>query len=146
MTFEAVEKSFRMVGMEARGEFSELGESVPALAKTMMERAAEVKHSTGIEIALFEAKRGEGHRTGRYVVGLMVEERQDAPSGMVYVEAGGKYVSGRAPIEKVADLHEKAVAWGGGHGFERNLSADIIEVYHALEDGEDVEIFLPVKG
>ncbi|WP_173915293.1 GyrI-like domain-containing protein [Halobacillus sp. Marseille-Q1614] len=145
MDCKKVNKVFRVVGIKGSGNFCELGKEVPKLAQQFIARKDEIKNHCNTEIALFEPKRDAGHKTGHYYVGLIVNETlREVPFGMEYIEKAQDYVSTRGNINNLDSLHNHLLKWAEGQGYKRDLESYIIETYHPMVNGEEVEIYLPI--
>lgn len=145
MSFMMINKEFRLVGIKGRGEFANFGKEVPSLAQLLLKRASEISYAMETEIALYEPKKDENHRVGHYVVGLMVSETlNEVPSGMNYMELNSSYITTRGNISEVGELHSNLLNWGIEQGYHRDLDSFIIETYHPTENGEEVQVYLPV--
>ena len=147
MSFKKVKKEFKLVGLKGSGEFVNFGNEVPLLAKQLLSRSNEILNPTETEIALFEPKKDEKHRIGHYYVGLMVNERlNEVPSGMDYIETNKSYITTRGNISDLGELHLKLLNWAVEQGYQRDLDSYIIETYHPKEEGEEVQIYLPIQA
>lgn len=147
MLFRMVKKEFKLVGLKGSGEFVNFGMEVPLLAKQLLNRKNEIPNPTETEIALFEPKKDEKHRVGQYYVGLMVNERLNkVPSGMDYIETNKSYITTRGNISDLRELHLKLLNWAVEQGYQRDLDSYIIETYHPKEEGEEVQIYLPIQA
>ncbi|MBM6617858.1 GyrI-like domain-containing protein [Bacillus sp. RD4P76] len=147
MEFSKVNKDFKMVGLKGTGSFASFSHEVPLLAQELLNRENEIQHHAGIEIALFEPKRGSDHEIGSYYVGLMVDEKvNEVPDGMTYLETNQHYVTTKGTISNVGTLHMNLVKWAEEQGYERDLNSYIVETYHPVKDHEEeVHIYLPVS-
>ncbi|PYF08358.1 GyrI-like domain-containing protein [Ureibacillus chungkukjangi] len=145
MDFKIINKNFKVVSLKSRGDFGNFDKEVPALAKQLLSRSDEIESHTGVEIALFEPKRNQAHKIGEYLVGLIVNERlQDVPAGMHFIEVDERFMTARGKISSIGALHANLINWGEEQGYKRNLESYIIETYHPVEDGEEVQIYLPI--
>ena len=135
-----------MRGLKGNGAFQDFGKEVPKLAQQFLGRAGELKHSSGNEIALFEPKRSNDHLEGYFYVGFLVDEKvADIPEGMHYRETGEYYVMTRGSIHELSKLHANLLKWSEEQGYKRDLTQYIVETYHPVENGEEVEIYLPIQ-
>lgn len=147
MTFKMVKKEFKMIGLKGGGEYANFGREVPLLAKQLLSRLEEIDSSTESEIALFEPKKDFDHTTGCFYVGLIVPEKiNNIPTGMEYIETSNNYITTRGNIADLEELHKNLLSWGTEQGYERDLDSYIIETYHPVSEGEEVEICLPIKA
>ncbi|MCM3587287.1 GyrI-like domain-containing protein [Mesobacillus maritimus] len=148
MSFRMVNKEFKLVGIKGSGEFVHFGHEVPLLAKQLLSRSNEIPNSTETEIALFEPKKDENHRTGYYYVGLTVSEKLDeVPTGMEYIETNKDYITTKGNIANLGKLHSNLLNWAEEQGYQRDLDSYIIETYHPLGEGEEeVQIYLPIQA
>ncbi|WP_099355089.1 GyrI-like domain-containing protein [Fredinandcohnia onubensis] len=146
MSFMVVKKEFKLVGLKGRGEFANYGNEVPLLAKKLLSRSNEIQNRTETEIALFEPKKDEDHKIGHYYVGLVVSEKSNAvPTRMDYIETTNHYITTRANISKLGELHLNLLNWAAEQGYQRDLNSYIIETYHPMGEGEEeVQIYLPI--
>jgi len=146
MACRTATKRFRLVAMKGSGSYSNFGTVVPDAARQFMARADEIPQHSGVEIALFEPKIDEGHLTGSFYVGLIVNEAvADPPAGMEYMEFSQPYASIRGPLSRLDSLHHQLLQWLGDQGMERDLNRCIVETYHPKAQGEEeVEIHLPI--
>ena len=145
MDCKMVKKVFRIVGIKGNGLYDNFGVEVPKLAQQLQLRKGEIEHHSGTEIALFEPKRDESHLEGQYFVGFIVNEaEQSVPAGMDYIETAQSYVTTRGNINHLSNLHNQLLQWADEQGFKRDLEAQIVETYHPIENGEEVEIYLPI--
>ncbi|PFA63044.1 AraC family transcriptional regulator [Bacillus sp. AFS015802] len=147
MSYEKVEKTFRMVGLKGEGTFADFGTEVPKLAGQLLEKLHEVNAVTGPEIALYEPKRDENHLKGIYYVGITVEEPlTDLPEEMTYLELKEDYATTKGDVHHVGDLHSHLVKWIDEKGYQRKADAYIVETYRPTEDdGEEVVVYLPLQ-
>lgn len=142
---EKLEKTFKVVGIKHKGQFDNFGSEVPMNAQKFMHRVGEISQHTGEEIALFEPKSAEEHLEGKYYVGVTVlESLTSLPVGMDYIEVKGQFASIRGNINEVAELHAKLGKWINEKGYRRKADSFIIETYHAVENGEEVEIYIAI--
>ena len=140
-----INKVFQVVAMRNKGVYSNFGSEVPKNAQNFMSRINEIKNQLGIEVSLFEPKRDENHKEGKYYVGVLVEGKLDeVPSGMEYLEISGEYVSTRGSMTVVSDLYTSLQKWSKEHGYHPTQESYFIEVYHPVEEGEEVEIYIPI--
>ncbi|WP_047980239.1 GyrI-like domain-containing protein [Ornithinibacillus contaminans] len=147
MSFMMVNKELKLVGLKGSGEFVNFGNEVPLLARELLSRSNEILNSTETEIALYEPKRDDEHRVGHYYVGLIVMEQLDKiPSGMHYIETNRSYITTRGNISNLRELHLNLLKWGEEQGYQQDFDSYIIETYHPIEGGEEVEIYLPIKS
>ncbi|CAM5214254.1 GyrI-like small molecule binding protein OS=Ureibacillus acetophenoni OX=614649 GN=SAMN05877842_11790 PE=4 SV=1 [Ureibacillus acetophenoni] len=147
MSFEMVKKDFKLVGLKGSGEFINFGNEVPLLARKLLSRSNEIQNRTETEIALFEPKRDADHAIGHYYVGLMVNEKlTEVPSGMDYIETNNSYITTRGNINSLDQLHLNLLKWSNEQGYQRDLDSYIIETYHPIDDGEEVQIYLPIHA
>lgn len=145
MEYKRIKKSFKVVGIKGSGAFDNLGEEIPILARQLLSRSDEIENHLGVEIALFEPKLNSSHQVGNYIVGLLVADNfTEVPEGMDFVEIDQLYVNARGEISDVGTLHSNLLKWTEEQGYIRNLASYIVETYHLMEDGEEVEIFLPI--
>ena len=145
MTFKMIKKEFKMVGLKGSGEYANFGTEVPLLAKQLISRSSEIDYPTESEIALYEPKKSGDHTTGNFFVGLIVRERvKKIPTGMDYLETKNHYITTRGNIMELDKLHENLLHWGTVQGYKRDLDSYIIETYHPVSEGEEVEIYLPI--
>jgi predicted transcriptional regulator YdeE len=140
-----INKVFQVVGMKNKGVYSNFGRDVPMNAQRFMSRINEIKNHLGIEVSLFEPKKGEDHKEGHYYVGVLVKDKIDeVPSGMEYIEISGEYVSTRGSMTVVSDLYTSLQKWSKEHGYYPTQKSYFIEMYHQVEEGEEVEIYIPL--
>lgn len=133
------------MGIKGGGAFDNFGAEVPTLAQHFITRIDEVKNHSGTEIALFEPKKDGNHLKGHYYVGIIVNETlKQVPDGMDYIETDQSYVTTRSNILNIDHLHDQLLKWADDQGYIRDLDSYIIETYHPVEDGEEVEIYLPI--
>ena len=145
MAFKMIKKQFKLVGLKGSGEYESFGSEVPLLAKRLISRSNEIDFPTESEIALYEPKKSEDHTTGHFFVGLIVQEKVNKiPTGMDYIETNNHYITTRGNITELDKLHESLLNWGRVQGYNRDLDAYIIETYHPVSEGEEVEIYLPI--
>ncbi len=139
-------KNFKIVGLKSNGEYVIFSKEVPMLAQELLSRANEILSATNTEIALFEPKRGKEHQRGHYYVGLIVKAKPNVvPAGMEYMELNQRYITTRGNISKLEELHLNLVDWAEGKGYRRDLDSYIVETYHPVEEGEEVQIYLPIN-
>ncbi|MEK5441045.1 AraC family transcriptional regulator [Fredinandcohnia sp. FSL W7-1320] len=106
MSFMMVKKEFKLIGLKGSGEFVNYAKEVPLLAKQLLSRSNEILNRTEAEIALFEPKKDEMHRSGHYYVGLIVsEEVNEVPTGMDYIETNKSYITTRGNFSNLEELH-----------------------------------------
>lgn len=147
MSYMMVKKELKFIGLKGSGEFANFGNEVPLLAKELLSRSNEILNSTETEIALYEPKRDEEHRIGHYYVGLIVSEQLDeVPTGMHFIETNRSYITTRGNISDLGELHLNLLKWGEEQGHQQDFDSYIIETYHPIEGGEEVEIYLPIKS
>lgn len=146
MEFKSVKVEFKVVGIKGRGAFENLSIEVPKLAKQLISRSDEIQNHLGIEIALFEPKKGSDHLEGEYYVGLKVKDSLiEVPYGMDFIEIAHDYVSTRGKISNIGNLHSQLLRWTEEQGHTRNFESYIVETYHPVEEGEEeVQIYLPI--
>ncbi|MCZ8539922.1 GyrI-like domain-containing protein [Psychrobacillus psychrodurans] len=146
MEFKSVKVEFKVVGIKGRGAFENLSIEVPKLAKQLISRSDEIQNHLGIEIALFEPKRGSDHHEGEYYVGLKVKDSlKEVPIGMDFIEIAHDYVSTRGKISNIGNLHSQLLRWVEEQGHTQNFESYIVETYHPIEEGEEeVQIYLPI--
>lgn len=146
MEFKRVKVEFKVVGIKGRGAFENLSIEVPKLAKQLISRSDEIQNHLGIEIALFEPKKGSDHHEGEYYVGLKVKDSLiEVPYGMDFIEIAHDYVSTRGKISNIGNLHSQLLRWTEEQGHTRNFESYIVETYHPVEEGEEeVQIYLPI--
>ncbi|MEI5908978.1 GyrI-like domain-containing protein [Bacillus spongiae] len=146
MKFKKLERTFKLVGMKHKGEFKNYGNEVPMNAQKFMSRVDEISTHTGTEIALFEPKKGDAHLEGEYYVGIIVPDSiTETPSEMEYIEVKDEFVVTRGSIMEVGKLHSKLGEWAKEQGYHNKQDSYIIETYHPVENGEEVEIYLPIR-
>ncbi|MEO4053328.1 GyrI-like domain-containing protein [Solibacillus sp. CAU 1738] len=146
MDFKKVEKTFKVVGIKGKGSFENYSIEVPELARQFLSRINEIDSSNGNEIALFEPKIDEDHLEGNYYVGVIVDKSFSAvPEGMEYIELSQSYVSARGPITEIGTLYHNLLQWSIKQQYKRNIESYIIEIYHPMDNGEEVEIYLPIR-
>lgn len=142
-----INKVFKVVGMKNKGLFSNFESEVPMSAQRFMSRIDEIKNHFGIEVSLFEPKKGEDHKEGQYYVGVLVKDKIDeVPSGMEYIEISGEYVSTRGSITSISDLYTSLQKWSKEHEYHPTQETYFIEIYHPVEEGEEVEIYIPINS
>ncbi|MGA4518176.1 GyrI-like domain-containing protein [Solibacillus silvestris] len=145
MTFKMIKKEFKLVGLKGSGEYQNFGSEVPLLAKRLLSRSDEIDYQIESEIALFEPKKSDEHKTGNFFVGLIVRGKVNKiPAGMDYLETNNHYITTRGNIMELKKLHENLLNWGTVQGYKRDLDSYIIETYHPVSEGEEVEIYLPI--
>ncbi|BAK16397.1 uncharacterized protein SSIL_1974 [Solibacillus silvestris StLB046] len=145
MTFKMIKKEFKLVGLKGSGEYQNFGSEVPLLAKRLLSRSDEIDYQIESEIALFEPKKSDEHKTGNFFVGLIVRGKVNKiPAGMDYLETNNHYITTRGNIMELEKLHENLLNWGTVQGYKRDLDSYIIEIYHPVSEGEEVEIYLPI--
>lgn len=145
MKVEKREKTFKIVGIKGHGAFAHFATEVPEFAKQLLLRTREIENHANVEIALFEPKLHDHHLKGDYYVGVLVHDKpRMIPKGMDYMEITHPYASIRGSIAKVDHLYERLGSWVEQEGLDRDRSSFIVETYHPSEDGEKVEIFLPI--
>ncbi|MFE1243450.1 GyrI-like domain-containing protein [Fictibacillus sp. NPDC058756] len=140
-----INKVFQVVGMKNKGLYSNFGSEVPINAQRFMSRIDEIKNHLGVEVSLFEPKKGDDHKEGHYFVGVLVKDKIDeVPAGMEYIEISGEYVSTRGSMTDVSDLYTSLQKWSNEQGYYPTQKSYFIEMYHQVEEGEEVEIYLPI--
>ncbi|ANX13768.1 hypothetical protein ABE41_017295 [Fictibacillus arsenicus] len=140
-----INKVFQVVGIKNKGLYSNFGSEVPINAQRFMSRIDEIKNHLGVEVSLFEPKKGEDHKEGHYFVGVLVKDKIDeVPAGMEYIEISGEYVSTRGSMTVVSDLYTSLQKWSKEQGYYPTQKSYFIEMYHQVEEGEEVEIYLPI--
>ncbi|MEK5080615.1 AraC family transcriptional regulator [Solibacillus sp. FSL W7-1436] len=145
MTFKMIKKEFKLVGIKGSGEYENFGSEVPLLAKQLLSRSNDFDFPTESEIALYEPKKSADHTTGNFYVGLIVHEKLNKiPTGMDYLETNNHYITTRGNIMELDKLHEGLLKWGTAQGYKRDMDSYIIETYHSVNEGEEVEIYLPI--
>ncbi|WP_166000649.1 GyrI-like domain-containing protein [Bacillus sp. Cs-700] len=146
MEFKKLERTFKVVGMKHIGEFQNYGNEVPVNAQKFMSRVGEISnHAT--EIALYEPKKSEDQLEGEYYVGIIVHDSiMEVPSEMEYLEVKSEFVATRGKISDVGKLHSKLGEWAKEQGYHMKQDAYMIETYHSVENGEEVEIYLPITN
>lgn len=142
-----INKVFQVVGKKNKGLYSNLASEVPINAQGFMSRIDEIKNHLGVEVSLFEPKKGEDHKEGHYYVGVLVKGKMDeVPSGMEYIEISGEFVSTRGSMTVVSDLYTSLQKWSKEHGYHPTQESYFIEMYHPVEEGEEVEIYIPINS
>jgi predicted transcriptional regulator YdeE len=145
MTDKTVNRQFRLVGIRSKGAFSEFGTIVPNVSREVMARSGEIESSSGREIAVFEPKRSEDQLQGEFIAGLVVDKPvRHVPAGMLYMELEGDYATARGNIEALKHLHADLLECTTGHGGQIDQEEYIVEIYIPTDNGEDVEIYLPL--
>lgn len=140
-----IKQEFKLVALKGCGEYANFGREVPLLAKQLVRRSSEIDYPTESEIALFEPKKSSDHTTGNFYVGLTVPEKVNRiPSGMEYIETHNHYLTTRGNIMHLEELHKNLLKWGTDQGYKRDFDSYIIETYHPVNEGEEVEIYLPI--
>ncbi|WP_406946015.1 GyrI-like domain-containing protein [Halobacillus sp. SY10] len=140
-----LKRTFRIVAIKGHGAFENFATEVPDFARQLLHRTREIENHANIEIALFEPKRGEDHLEGHYYVGVLVKDKpSQVPKGMEYLEVSGTYASSRGPIDHVDVLYKEVGEWTYQQQLTRDWLTYIVETYHPTENGEDVEVFLPI--
>ncbi|MBM7663920.1 putative transcriptional regulator YdeE [Solibacillus kalamii] len=143
--FKMIKKEFKLVGLKGSGEYANFGIEVPRLAKHLLSRSSEIDFPTESEIALYEPKKSDDHTTGNFYVGLIVKVRvNNPPQGMEYIEKNNYYITTRGNVEDLEELHKNLLNWGREQGYKRDLDLYIVETYHPVSKGEEVEIYLPI--
>lgn len=143
--FKMIKKEFKLVGLKGSGEYANFGSEVPRLAKHLLSRSSEIDFPTESEIALYEPKKSDDHTTGNFYVGLIVKVRvNNPPQGMEYIETNNYYITTRGNVEELEELHKNLLNWGREQGYKRDLDLYIVETYHPVSKGEEVEIYLPI--
>ncbi|WP_339171187.1 GyrI-like domain-containing protein [Solibacillus sp. FSL R5-0691] len=145
MTFKMIKKEFKLVCLKGSGEYENFGSEVPLLAKQLLSRSSDFDFPSGSEIALYEPKKSADHMKGNFYVGLIVNEKLNKiPTGMDYLEINNHYITTRGNIMELDKLHGDLLNWGTAQGYKRDLDSYIIETYHPVSEGEEVEIYLPI--
>ncbi|MFD1019125.1 hypothetical protein ACFQ2J_07965 [Thalassobacillus hwangdonensis] len=109
-----------------------------------MNRLKEIEGHTGVEVALYEPKKGEQHLEGEYYVGVMMEEPpSQTPDGMEYINLSRDYVSIRGKIGEVGTLHAQLQEFAEETNGKIDSNDWIVETYHPTETGEEVTVYLP---
>lgn len=146
MEFKKLERTFKVVGIKHKGEFQNYGNEVPMNAQKFMSRVGEISnHAT--EIALYEPKKSEDQLEGEYYVGIIVHDStMEVPSEMEYFEVKSEFVTTRGNISDVSELHSKLGELAKKQGYYMKQNSYIIETYHPVENGEEVEIYLPIRS
>lgn len=140
-----LKETFRIVAIKGHGAFENFATEVPDFARQLLHRTREIENHANIEIALFEPKMGEDHLEGHYYVGVLVKDKpSQVPKGMEYLEVSGTYASSRGPIDHVDVLYKEVGEWTYQQQLTRDWLTYIVETYHPTENGEDVEVFLPI--
>ncbi|WP_409296819.1 GyrI-like domain-containing protein [Peribacillus sp. SCS-26] len=146
MPFTIVHQTFKSVGIKNRGRFSEFASVVPKNAQKFMSRRDELEDHSGTEIAFFEPKRGEDHLEGGYYVGITATRKPgEVPSGMEYLEITHTYAAARGEISEIGSLHSRLNDWIFEQGRHVNQEAYFVELYFPKEDGEEVEVYIPIQ-
>ncbi|MBX0356778.1 GyrI-like domain-containing protein [Halobacillus sp. Nhm2S1] len=140
-----LKRTFRIVAIKGHGAFENFATEVPDFARQLLHRTREIENHTNIEIALFEPKMNDDHLEGHYYVGILVKDRpSQVPKGMEYLEVSGTYVSAEGSIDCIDLLYNQVGQWRMEQNLTRDWLTYIVETYHPTENGEDVEVFLPV--
>ncbi len=113
-------------------------------AQIFKSRVGEISnHAT--EIALYEPKKSENQLEGEYYVGIIVyDSTMELRSEIEYLEVKSEFVATRAKISDVGKVHSKLGEWAKEQGYHLKQDAYMIEAGHAVENGEEVEIYLPI--
>ncbi|WP_394218904.1 GyrI-like domain-containing protein [Halobacillus trueperi] len=142
---QTINRTFQIVGIKGHGAFKNFATEVPEFARQLLHRTREIEHHTNIEIALFEPKWGDDHLEGHYYVGILVKDKPShVPKGMEYLEVPGTYVWVKGPVEHVDKLYDEVGQWVSEQKLTRDWLSYIVETYHPTENGEDVEVYLPI--
>ncbi|MGP1908057.1 GyrI-like domain-containing protein [Metabacillus sp. JX24] len=140
-----VRKTFKAAGMHGFGAFADFGSEVPELAGKFLKQLKTIGCEPATEAAFYEPKRDDQHLEGYFFAGMLVDDQH--PENMERLEMQEQdYVTVRGSLGQIADLHRELSAWALEQGYERDLEAYIVETYHPAENGEEVEIYLPVRG
>ncbi|WP_245680499.1 GyrI-like domain-containing protein [Bacillus marinisedimentorum] len=122
------------------------GTEVPVLAQQLLLRSNEIHNHSETEIAFFQPKKDLNHLEGHYYAGLIVNDPlNDVPPGMSFIETAQSYVTTRGKVSNIGNLHAQLLKWAKKQGYQRDLESYIVETYHQMEKGEEVEIYLPVR-
>lgn len=145
MEARAISRTFNVVGIRHQGSFSDYGSIVPAAAQQFLARAEQVTTGTGIEVSLYEPKRGADHREGFFYTGILVSAKPaELPDGMEYIELTSTYATVRGEEREMGDLYSFLERWIQEQGLVKDWpDALLVELF----DGTgQVEIYLPLKG
>ncbi|WP_430787545.1 GyrI-like domain-containing protein [Virgibacillus flavescens] len=145
MSCQKVTKAFKIIGKKHSCAFGDYASEVPKHAQNFMEEATRIQNHTGIEVSLFEPKKDETHVEGIYYVGVLVSEPVEiAPEHMEYLEVEDEFVTIRGKMTNVSDLYSELLAWAEEQGYIINQNDYIVETYHPVEIGEEVEVYIPI--
>lgn len=140
-----VKKTFKIVGIKGHGAFEDFATEVPDFARQLLLRTREIENHTNVEIALFEPKVDENHRKGHYYVGIVVHDKpRHIPKGMEYMEVSHAYTTIRGPVASIDSLYSELGGWTEKEGYSRDMVSYIVETYHPTDQGDEVEVFLPI--
>lgn len=146
---KVVSQEFKAVVIKNKGLFKDYAGLVPEAAQSFLKHGHLVQHSSGLEVTIYEPKRGEDHLEGIFFVGYLVHEKPDTlPDGMEYIEVQHTYASIRGKGADMGGLYARLNNWIKEQGHTQD-SADhyILEVYYPVEnEDEDVEVYIPVKN
>ncbi|MDF2036087.1 GyrI-like domain-containing protein [Cytobacillus oceanisediminis] len=146
---KVVSQEFKAAVIRNKGLFKEYAHLVPEAAQSFLKQSHLVQHSSGIEVSIYEPKRGEAHLEGIFFVGYLVHDKADTlPDGMEYLEVQHKYASIRGKAAEMGDLYARLNNWINEQGHQReSFDHYILEVYYPIEnEDEDVEVYIPIKN
>lgn len=140
-----VSKTFKAAGLHGFGAFADFGTDVPELAGKFLNQLKANGSEPATEAAFYEPKKDDHHLEGYFFAGMIGHEEH--PENMDRLDMHEQdYVTVRGSLGQIADLHRELSVWAAEQGYERDLETYIVETYHPAENGEEVEIYLPVIG
>ncbi|KON90294.1 hypothetical protein AF332_13485 [Sporosarcina globispora] len=146
---KVVSKEFKTVVIKNKGLFKDYAHLVPETARDFLKQGHLVQNSSGLEVSIYEPKRGEDHLEGIFFVGYLVHEKADTlPDGMKYIEVQHKYATIRGKALEMGDLYVRLNNWISEQGHQQDSFDNyILEVYYPIEnEDEDAEVYIPIKN
>ncbi|MGV2941333.1 GyrI-like domain-containing protein [Mesobacillus sp. LC4] len=142
---QVVKKEFKIIAEKHTGLYKDYAELVPKAAQQFLRRATNL---AGTEVTVYEPKASESHIEGAFYVGVLVNKEMDIlPEGAVFLDIQHSYGMIRGKGTEMGRLYSALDQWIDEEGYKRDtLENFILETYHSVEnDGEEVEIYIPVK-
>jgi len=138
-------REYDVIGLRHSGLFSEYGKIIPQAMQSLQARKDEVPGGTGIEVILYEPKRGDDHIEGYFYTGYLVTETAaDIPEGMEHFHLSGQFASVTGDESRMGELYEFLDEWIRNNQLQKDWpKAFIIEVYDQGHPNE-VEICMKI--
>lgn len=113
---------------------------IPKASRSLFQQFPEEK----IQIGVFIPGECPEEKDG-YWIGMEVDDLSIVPEGMVALEVGPQTYAVHTyegPNNQIRETHEKVHEWIASNGYERDMEAWHLELFHRWEDKENIKVEL----